>query len=634
MDSTKSTTYDGASSTYSFAPLLVEDANPPKKKRNLVWSTQASRWWWRRRWDRQDWKKAGLAALQDLKAFRWLAFLGWLFLLGWIAGLVFLLVMLASNPTSFSVSKKSACQPDGSFNLFTKGYNMWDISGFFQITVAWGTLTFANAKLIDVVWDVVFGRGGQALLAWISWSVFSDYVAASIQGSPVTYETFRTIFLQETPTLYSTWCLARDFVRSHGLRSRVVMVYVVCVAVFILAFPTLGSAMSGYQTNSGAFVRGYGGELIKYSDFDFVAYVIHDGWRVNLTGDFAVTYAKSSYSSNTEQLVNDRYGSYLPGNYYSFCAALPTSYQDDEDLIKEWEDDNPENSRCSVQLGVSSYTKEYGFFGLEQKKSTFMNQTLDAPVLNISAFYIPEQYGDDLFGRNWTDPRTQQSPFLDKEALRLAYLKGNETYDLRYVKSNGSCQPVVEMGADLNDSVRETYQWGFSFVQLFVMMILLLLWTVGTTWVWLKASMTFNLRGLRRSDKPKGFKGVLELAAAIRRELPDSSPDELNRKELAKEINKKLRGGSIELRDAESPAMYGLARGFWGWLKGRIWWHASWMAAMLMGIFLHLYFLAIFPCLFVASIVGRTHSSRAILSLGFILIGTAIFVAIVTTAGV
>ncbi|KAF6794932.1 hypothetical protein CSOJ01_13603 [Colletotrichum sojae] len=574
MDSTKSTVYDGASSTYSFAPLLVEDANPPKKKRNLVWSTQASRWWWRRRWDRQDWRKAGLGALQDLKAFRWVAFLGWLFLLGWIAGLVFLLVMLAINPTSFSVSKKSACQPDGSFNLFMKGYNMWDISGFFQITVAWGTLTFANAKLIDVVWDVVFGRGGQALLAWISWSVFSDYVAASIQGSPVTYETFRTFFLQETPTLYSTWCLAQDFVRSHGLRSRVVMAYVVCVAVFILAFPTLGGAMSGYQTNSGAFVRGYGGELIKYSDFDFVAYVIHDGWRVNLTGDFAVTYAR-----------------------------------------------HPD-------------AKEYGFFGLEQKKSTFMNQTLDAPVLNISAFYIPEQYGGKLFGRNWTDPRTQQSPFLDKEALRLAYLKGNETYDLRYVKSNGSCQPVVEMGADLNDVVRETYQWGFSFVQMFVMMILLLIWTVGTTWVWLKASMTFRMRGHQRSDKPKGFKGVLELSAAIRRELPESNPDELSRKELAKEIDKKLRGGSIELRDVESPAMYGLARGFWGWFKGRIWWHASWVAAMLMGIFLHIYLIAIFPCLLVAAIVGRTHSSRAILSLGFILVASAMFAAIQTSAGV
>lgn len=80
------------------------------------------------------------------------------------------------------------------------------------------------------------------------------------------------------------------------------MVYVVCAAIFILAFPTLGSAMTGYQTNSGAFVRGYGGELIKYSDFDFVAYVIHDGWRVNLTGDFAVTYARLSSRELRERL--------------------------------------------------------------------------------------------------------------------------------------------------------------------------------------------------------------------------------------------------------------------------------------------------------------------------------------------
>lgn len=156
MEPTKSTAYDAASSTHSFAPLLVEDASPPRKKPNLAWSTRASRWWWwRRRWDRQDWKKAGLAALQDLKAFPWVAFIGWLFLLGWIGALIFLVIVLAIQPTLFSASDTSACQPDGSFNLFTDGYNMWDISGFFQITVAWGTLSFANAKLIDVVWDVV-----------------------------------------------------------------------------------------------------------------------------------------------------------------------------------------------------------------------------------------------------------------------------------------------------------------------------------------------------------------------------------------------------------------------------------------------------------------------------------------------
>jgi hypothetical protein len=34
-------------------------------------------------------------------------------------------------------------------------YNPWAISGALEITIAFGNLSFADAKLIDVIWDVV-----------------------------------------------------------------------------------------------------------------------------------------------------------------------------------------------------------------------------------------------------------------------------------------------------------------------------------------------------------------------------------------------------------------------------------------------------------------------------------------------
>jgi hypothetical protein len=49
----------------------------------------------------------------------------------------------------------SPCLPDGSFSMKPYLYNPWAISGAFEITLAFGTLSFANAKLIDVIWDVV-----------------------------------------------------------------------------------------------------------------------------------------------------------------------------------------------------------------------------------------------------------------------------------------------------------------------------------------------------------------------------------------------------------------------------------------------------------------------------------------------
>jgi hypothetical protein len=49
---------------------------------------------------------------------------------------------------------KSPCQPDGRFTLISN-YNLWCISGIFQISLGFGRMSFSNAKLLDVVWDVV-----------------------------------------------------------------------------------------------------------------------------------------------------------------------------------------------------------------------------------------------------------------------------------------------------------------------------------------------------------------------------------------------------------------------------------------------------------------------------------------------
>jgi hypothetical protein len=49
----------------------------------------------------------------------------------------------------------NACQPDGSFQLRPETFRYWSRSGFFQITLAFGNLSFTNAKIIDVAWDVV-----------------------------------------------------------------------------------------------------------------------------------------------------------------------------------------------------------------------------------------------------------------------------------------------------------------------------------------------------------------------------------------------------------------------------------------------------------------------------------------------
>ncbi|EQB50638.1 hypothetical protein CGLO_09894 [Colletotrichum gloeosporioides Cg-14] len=633
-DSKTSTGFSAVLSTKSFVPLLIDDSSSLGKK--TARSKRRCADLGSKLWDKRAWKEAVIAAVQDLIDFNWVIGISWLLLLGWIAGLGVLMSVVIQQPQDITDSDNTACQPDGSFNIFMNEYDWWAASGFFQITMAWGTMTFANAKFADVAWDVVFGRGGQALLAWISWSIFSDYVTTSMEVSPVTYETFWTVFLDGSPTFWSTWYLMRDFSRSHGLRSRFAMIFMIVVAIFILSFPTLGSAMSGYQANSGAFVRGADGEMLKFSDFDMIAYIIHDGDRVNLTKDYPVTFARSNY--DTEQLLGNTLGGYYPNSWYGWSFYGSSNCEEDQEYSNEernklWQERYPLNCRCSLHGSVSNYTKEHGFFGLQNNNSTFMNQTLSSPTLNISAFYLPERY-NTVFGNNWTDPRTNTQPFSDRSKVTYTYNMGNDTYDLNYIRSNGTCQPVTEIDK-INASARETYQWGFSYIQLFIMLLLLILWTLGMSAMWVKSHMTMRMRG--RFDKPKGFKGVLELAAAIRKELQESNPDDLTHDQLSEEIKKRLRGGTIELEKAGSPAMYGVWGGLWGWIKNWRWWATTWCLLTAIGSLLitykggvFLWIMILSASMFFAMFIGRSPKSMAMLSLWGFVLGIIIWIAVMS----
>jgi hypothetical protein len=82
---------------------------------------------------------------------RWRRAALWVFFVIWLFGLVVLQVICSIQARQ---SSKSACRPDGSFSPYDN-YNPWASSGFFQINLAFGDLTYAEAKAIDTLWDIV-----------------------------------------------------------------------------------------------------------------------------------------------------------------------------------------------------------------------------------------------------------------------------------------------------------------------------------------------------------------------------------------------------------------------------------------------------------------------------------------------
>jgi hypothetical protein len=135
---------------------------------------------------------------------------------------------------------------------------------------------------------------------------------------------------------------------------------------------------------------------------------------------------------------------------------------------------------------------------------------LSAPLLNITV--VSETEWPVLYDRN-----------------------DNQTYNRNYIQSHRVCQDIS----------RNTYQWGFSFLILFIFTVILLFWSIGTFILWLKAVGAMTQRNTVNSTGE--YKALLYLADAITQNLQTVSrdPNDLTEAEIRASIKGELNGGKI-----------------------------------------------------------------------------------------
>ncbi len=81
-------------------------------------------------------------------------------------GFLYWLLLILSRAAVSGVFFMTACQPGGSFSPYGDDYNWWSKDGFFEITYGFGSLSFTEAKIIDVAWDLV-SRPTVFLVLWL-----------------------------------------------------------------------------------------------------------------------------------------------------------------------------------------------------------------------------------------------------------------------------------------------------------------------------------------------------------------------------------------------------------------------------------------------------------------------------------
>lgn len=114
-------------------------------------------------------------------------------------------------------------------------------STVFEINAPVARVSFATAKLIDLAWDLIVGRGGQIILAWLSYRVFTEALMRITEERPVSYELFASVTLH-SGSLQTFFAILPTAIRIKGWRGNMALAWMALATSYVLFFPTLLSA--------------------------------------------------------------------------------------------------------------------------------------------------------------------------------------------------------------------------------------------------------------------------------------------------------------------------------------------------------------------------------------------------------
>lgn len=142
-----------------------------------------------------------------------------------------------------------------------------------------------------------------------------------MERSAVSFDTFESVTLQGS-SMRALVNLIRDYFTNRGLRAKLAVSWMILALSYVLVFPTLMSAMTGYSgtfwhggtlleliaanfrpalATTKAYIQAPDGSQVEWSSFRLINYIIYDGWRIGLTGSYLVT-AVSRYESGNASL--------------------------------------------------------------------------------------------------------------------------------------------------------------------------------------------------------------------------------------------------------------------------------------------------------------------------------------------
>jgi len=166
----------------------------------------------------------------------------------------------------------------------------YGIDALFVLNWSFGRFTFAQVKTIDVLFDVIIGRGTQMAFGAVAYIVFTDALLRLIERHPVSYQTFMRITI-EGPSLSASCDLFTQLFRCRSKRTWFLFFYLLFSSFYIFSIPPLLGAMTGYDSRTIPWVSiGDADNIIPLSSVE-PGYIAYGTWNTSFSQPLCDTAA-------------------------------------------------------------------------------------------------------------------------------------------------------------------------------------------------------------------------------------------------------------------------------------------------------------------------------------------------------
>ncbi|KAL8748867.1 MAG: hypothetical protein Q9199_008026 [Rusavskia elegans] len=331
-------------------------------------------------------------------------------------------------------------------------------------------LSFAEAKFIDLVFDLILGQGGRLLLAAVSYLVFMDALLRSMETTPVSYKLYASLVFSST-SLVATWRASKAVFTTKGWRAKLYLTWCALAMIYVLAFPTLIESMTGYVSPSSPGFQLADRQFVKSDSDDLKScFNVTGGFLLGFDQNLTKAVGPAAHvfdAASRAGLLRKWHPGEAPSGVNSSSPFWSLASYDFDPVYNRTSRDN--------------FTRSYGTFGNRRKYTT--NITING----------------DIHYFNNSSPSIYARPAYCYNDLML---QPDEMVPLSYCFN------------------KDYFVWGFSSIVLYVVLGLQLAWTLGMYCLWLDANLASELVKTGRTIRGP-FRAAADLAEAMKETLGD-----------------------------------------------------------------------------------------------------------------